>query len=346
MGKEWADVDAIQELTLFDTPQGKPISLADKFQFPPMTVLDRRQGEWRARRAAWLSLGMQSELGRDQGAYTTLTSAHREDWFAKTLRGEFENNTLGIQAAGGISVFDPVVCEYVYRWFCPDGGRILDPFAGGSVRGVVASHLNRSYVGVDISATQVAANYEQATICGPCPPQWVAADSYDYLTEALDEGGMHGSDRPDFLFSCPPYGDLEVYSDHPADISNMTYPTFLAMYRRIIGKACLLLKSNRFAAWVISDFRDRKGFYRNFAAATIEAFEAGGLRLYNDAVILDPVGSAALRAERQFRATRKMGRTHQQLLVFVKGDPKQATIDCGGGLVVHEYDDAGTRKAP
>jgi hypothetical protein len=37
------------------------------------------------------------------------------------------------------SIFDPVLCEIAYRWFCPSGGTVLDPFAGGSVRGIVAS---------------------------------------------------------------------------------------------------------------------------------------------------------------------------------------------------------------
>ncbi|MFT7593218.1 MAG: hypothetical protein ACI8R4_000531 [Paracoccaceae bacterium] len=37
--------------------------------------------------------------------------------------------------ASGTSIFDPVLCEIAYRWFCPQGGTVLDPFAGGSVRG-------------------------------------------------------------------------------------------------------------------------------------------------------------------------------------------------------------------
>ena len=49
--------------------------------------------------------------------------------------------------ASGTSIFDPVLCELAYRWYCPPGGVILDPFAGGSVRGIVASKLGRRYVG-------------------------------------------------------------------------------------------------------------------------------------------------------------------------------------------------------
>ena len=67
----------------------------------------------------------------------------------------------------GTSIFDPVLCELAYRWFCPPGGHVLDPFAGGSVRGIVAAKLGRKYVGIDLSARQIEANMEQAArICG------------------------------------------------------------------------------------------------------------------------------------------------------------------------------------
>lgn len=39
----------------------------------------------------------------------------------------------------GVSKFDPTVCELLLRWFCPKGGLVLDPFAGGVTRGAVAA---------------------------------------------------------------------------------------------------------------------------------------------------------------------------------------------------------------
>ena len=39
----------------------------------------------------------------------------------------------------------------------------------------------------------------------------------------------------DLLFSCPPYYDLEVYSDNKEDLSNKpTYEEFLTKYKEII----------------------------------------------------------------------------------------------------------------
>jgi hypothetical protein len=108
-------------------------------------------------------------------------------------------------ASTGTSIFDPVICEIAYRWFCPPGGLVLDPFAGGSVRGIVASKLGRRYLGIDLRAEQVAANQEQAdTLCGEPMPKWVIGDSrgITVLVEAI---------AADFVFSCPSYADLEVY---------------------------------------------------------------------------------------------------------------------------------------
>jgi hypothetical protein len=133
----------------------------------------------------------------------------------------------------------------------------------------------------------------------------------------------------DFIWTCPPYADLEVYSDHPADLSAMSDPDFTDAYRQIIAAACARLKPDRFAAITVGEVRDDRGMCRNLPGLTIEAFEAAGLKLYNDAILVTAVGSLPIRVGRQFTAARKLGRTHQSVLVFVKGDPKAATAACG-----------------
>ena len=71
--------------------------------------------------------------------------------------------------------------------------------------------------------------------------------------------------------------------------------------------------------WAISD---AKGFYRNFVSDTIAAFEAAGTHLYNEAVLVTAVGSLPIRIGRQFGRYRKLGKTHQNVLVFHDGEPK------------------------
>ncbi len=306
----------MDERQLFEIEAPPPVSLADKFGVPPMSVLDRRSGDWQDRKRRWGMLGIQSEIGRSAAAVTA-TAEGRTDFLAQLLRGEIDGGGMKL-LADGVSIFDPVVCELVYRWHTLPGDRVLDPFAGGSVRGIVASTLARWYTGVDLRAEQIEANRAQAHLGSDIAPQWIEGDATD-LHAHLDP-----SDEFDLVFSCPPYADLEVYSDDPRDLSTMTYDSFSEAHGQAIRQAAERLRPDRFAAWVISDVRDKKGAYRGLVVDTIRAFEAAGLSFHNDAVLLDQVGTAAVRAERPFRATRKLTRVHQHLLIFVKGDAKRA----------------------
>jgi DNA modification methylase len=239
--------------------------------------------------------------------------------------GKFERGDLhtGIdeEAGKGTSVFDPVLCEIAYTWFTAPAARILDPFAGGSVRGVVATYLGRHYTGVDLRTEQVEANRQQAAMITPDnSPEWITGNS---LSDIPDQ-------EYDFIFSCPPYYDLEIYSEDAADLSNYdTYEQFVADYRQIITQAVGRLRPDRFACFVVGDIRDKRGNYRNFVSDTITAFIDAGCQLYNEAILITAVGSLPIRVSGQFTGGRKLGKTHQNVLVFVKGDWRKAAKWCG-----------------
>lgn len=227
----------------------------------------------------------------------------------------------------GTSIFDPVLCELAYRWFCPPGGLVLDPFAGGSVRGIVAARLGRKYLGIDLRPEQVAANRVQASaICRPGDhfPEYIEGDSKDVL-----RGLVNGEPGVDFVFSCPPYADLEVYSDDPRDLSTMPWPAFEKVYREIIGKAIALLRPDRFACFVVGEVRGKGGGYYGLVPATIAAFEAAGAAFYNEMILITAAGSLPIRAAKQFEHSRKVGKTHQNVLLFCKGDAVRATAAIG-----------------
>lgn len=224
----------------------------------------------------------------------------------------------------GTSIFDPVLTELVYRWFVPPGGAVLDPFAGGSVRGVVAAKLGLRYVGVELRPEQLLANEAQAAaIClgDLWQPAWVEGDAKD--VQAITEGTLF-----DFVLACPPYADLERYSDDPRDLSTMAWPAFCAAYQAIVAAAVASLRPDRFACFVVGDVRGPEGFYRGLPELTVKAFAEAGAQKYNEAVLVTAVGSLPVRVGRQFNAGRKLGKTHQNVLVFVKGDPKAAAEAC------------------
>lgn len=590
---------------------GNP-SLADRFGVPPFDVLDARQGYWRDRKRSWLRLGIKSEIGRgDRLAFKGIERADPQYYQKKTAvearightltSKEFFDHHYEPPTEGpgtGTSIFDPVLCELVYRWFTPPGGTVLDPFAGGSVRGIVAAATGRRYHGVDLRPDQVDANRLQArqlltgdttaatvevgavddpaamtpiethggylvkrddmfrvggsrggkvrtclalmtqpdvagvvtagsrhspqvnivaTIANhlglPCrvhvpsgdtTPELAAAaaagaeviqhspgynnviikrarddasalgwlnipfgmecaeavrqtarqtgnlatvtparivvpvgsgmslagvlvgladrgdttpvvgvvvgaepterldafaprgwrdmvtlveSTYDYAEHYpapylgdldLDPvyeakclphlqsgdllwivgrretaGGRAAAivDNPplpewtcgdsavvvprlpaesfDLVFTCPPYYDLETYGDDPADLSTMTYDDFDHTYERIIAASAAALRPDRFMVVVTGDARDKHGTLHDLRGETIRAATRAGLRYVNGAVLVTPVGSAAVTAARAFVGTRTLGRVHQDVLAFVKGDRKAAATNCG-----------------
>lgn len=304
------------ELALFGTDLfGEAIKpkasgpVAERFTLPPFTILDARMADWQERKRAWSAMGIRGEVGRSAKSYNI------HDWA--------DANAGGAKADGdGTSIFDPTMCELAVRWFSPEGGQVVDPFAGGSVRGIVAGALGRHYWGCDLRPEQIAANEAQADEIAPrVRPVWVCGDSMETLPTAPEA---------DFVFSCPPYGDLEKYSDDPRDLSAMDWHAFVAAYKRIILRAVSRMKSDTFACFVVGDFRDGRGFYRNFVSETIDGFEQAGARLYNEAILATPVGTAAMRVTKQFESGRKLAKTHQNVLVFCKGDWRAAAAKCNG----------------
>lgn len=267
---------------------------------PPVSVFDTKQGYWQKRKQEWKAIGLQSDAGRD------------DNLLKGGMKRLAEKKGCGLT---GTSIFDPVLCEILYNWYSHSGGIVLDPFAGGSVRGIVAEMLGRHYIGIDLSQRQVDANQMNADQLGVCPA-WHCDDSRN-MDAYIPDGAA------DLVFSCPPYHNLEKYSNHPLDLSNMNYADFCEAYADIIQKACRKLKENRFAVFVVGDIRDNKGAYRDFIGLTKKLFRDNGLCLYNESVLLEQYGTAPMRAGLMFSASRKTVKVHQNVLVFYKGDLKK-----------------------
>ncbi len=264
---------------------------------PPFSILDTKTKSWQRRKRQWKSMGIKSEIGRNVKVNTNL----------KPFKGNSERFTK-IQT----SIFDPALCELLYHWFCPNNGSILDPFAGGSVRGIVANFMKYNYTGIDIRQEQIDSNREQGLTILEVnnQPQWYAGDSNEILNDF--------NVKFDFIFSCPPYANLEVYSDMEKDISNMTYDDFRKSYKSIIKKSCDLLKVGSYACFVVGEVRDKKGNYIGFVPDTINAFKDAGMTFYNEAILLDQLGNAAMRASCLFKKSKKLVKVHQNVLIFKK----------------------------
>ena len=281
--------------------------LRQKFIEPPFSIIDTRQANWQERKRTWKQLGIRPEIVNNNNTKTFNIS----DWAAEKADKDMP----------AISIFDPALCEVIYKWFVPDGGSILDPFAGGAVRGIVANFMGYHYTGIDIRQEQIDDNRSQALDILPVnnQPQWYVGDSDKLLGKwvADCEDMLEGEGYYDFVFSCPPYADLEKYSDLEGDISNMNYTDFLSAYRSIIAKACFLLKPGGMAAFVVGEVRDKKGNFYGLVPDTVKAFRDAGMAFYNEIIMVTPTGTAAIRAGGMMK-NKKIVRTHQNILVFIK----------------------------
>jgi DNA modification methylase len=268
--------------------------LCDDFVANPFSVLDAAQGYWMERKRFWKDHGAVGTHNRQRG--TTYSAAKG---YADT------------------SAFDPVLAECMYLWFCPPKGRVLDPFAGEFVKGIVAAKMGLNYVGLELDGAQVSENEEQAKKFGVSPaPKWLIGDS-EKMSGSVPDGECF-----DFVFTSPPYYDLEKYSTSEADGSaKKTYDEFMEWYTRVFAQAVARLKWNRFLIVKVGEIRDKKtGFYRNFVGDNITCFRSLGLNYYNEIILHTADGSAGRRARRQMTCGRKVVKTHQTVLCFFKGE--------------------------
>jgi 16S rRNA G966 N2-methylase RsmD len=269
----------------------------------PSSVLNTRDPKWQDLKRKWVKLGIQSELGRNS------TTGHTKDMTELSKRGYKSKSWSASSNQTGNSIFDPVIAEIIYKWFAKCN--VLDPFAGGSVRGIVANYLGYKYTGIELRQEQVDSNREQALNILPInnQPQWYIGDSEQIVNDLIP--------NYDLIFSCPPYMNLEVYSDLPDDLSNMNDANFIKKYDAIILNSCKKLVTGGYAVFVVGDLRDNKGYQKDFPGITKQAFFKAGMKLYNELILVTPVGSKAMTMELGFK-NGKLGKVHQNVYVFVK----------------------------
>jgi len=283
-----------------------------KFGWPPFSILNTISWDWQRRRDEWENVIQDSTKGRNVRRFNA------------TPTNVFSARGAEAKQAESVSEFDPYLCELMYKWFSRDGDSVLDPFAGGCVRGIVASVLDREYYGIDLNNEQVMTNITQygnvllryPDVAGEAV--WGCGDAEAVLDTIQTSYDM--------VFTCPPYYNLERYTEDPRDLSNLpTYSDFLCKYSSILRKAADILTEDAFFVIVVSEIRASAALdnseYRGFVPDTVRILRDDcSLRYYNEIILENAIGSLPIRAPKYFDQSRKIGRHHQNILVFYKGD--------------------------
>jgi hypothetical protein len=266
--------------------------LTEDFIIPPFSVLDSRQGHWQERKKHWKT------LIQDEG---------------ESRIGTLSEAKLMMDINNGVSLLDPVLSELANLWFGIPKGKTFDCFAGDSVFGYVSSYLGNKFTGVELRQEQADLNNERVK---GFDAKYICDDGRNVLNH-IEENSQ------DLLFSCPPYFDLEVYSDLNNDASNQeTYEDFIEILDTAFSNAIKCLKENRFAVITVGDIRDKNGFYYRFPDDIKDIFKRNGMLIYNELILVETLGTLPQRVGRYMK-NRKIGKCHQNILVFYKGEPKE-----------------------
>lgn len=292
--------------------------LAEVFLVPPFSVLDTRLKDWLERKKLW------REVIGDEGE-------SRESVLSGV--GEIDLDTKSVMGGmAGASLLDPVLAEIVCRWFGKAGWNAFDPFAGDTVFGFVAGKTGLNFTGIELRPEQVALNQAR------CDKENLPAT---YICDTAENMGKHiMPESQDLIFTCPPYADLEVYSENPQDLSTMEHGKFFEVLSGVLAETYGKLKPNRFAVVVVSEVRGKDGTFIGLVPKTIEAMVRAGYAFYNELVLINSIGTLPMRAGRAMNATRKVGRMHQNVLVFYKGDPAEIKSNFGA-LVKEQNNESG-----
>jgi DNA modification methylase len=206
-----------------------------------------------------------------------------------------------------VSIFNPHLAQMILSAYAPVGARIYDPYAGGGTRGFMASAMGHTYYGVEIRREEVDRLLRHQKKLGVS------------FTIKCDDSTFHTpTENFDFSYTCPPYWNLEVYSDLKGDTSNCkTYADYLRLTQGALLQTFNALEPGSLAVWVVGNFRDKDGDLINLNGDIIRLGKEVGFRLHDELIFWKKTTRDQIRTP-SFEANRRSVRVHEYILIFRK----------------------------
>lgn len=216
----------------------------------------------------------------------------------------------------GLSQFHPDLAKRIIEYWSEEGDRILDPF-GGRVRALIARNCKRNYVGYEIS--KKAYNYLVEKL--KTQKTFTGESSVKIEIRNQDSRKIDFKNEFDMVFSCPPYWNVEDYNElygekiagQLSDIG--LYSRFMEELEEIVKKCFTALKPNKYAVFVVNDFR-RDGRFYAFHKDTIQIFLNAGFILHD--IIINKLKTNVPLKTPLFLSMKCMVKEHEYVLVFKK----------------------------
>lgn len=208
----------------------------------------------------------------------------------------------------GASIFNPDLAQKILSAYCPMNATILDQFGGGGTRGFIATAMGFKYTGVELRQEEVDRIKERMV-------------QLDKHFELLCGDSCVTEFEPntfDFSYTCPPYYDLEIYSNDAKDLSNLkTYDEFLEGMKKVLSINYKALKPGSFSIWVVGNFRDKNGNLTHYSGDLIRLAKEVGFNLHDELIFHGASGAANQRVG-NFEKNRKSVRIHEYIIVLKK----------------------------
>lgn len=224
----------------------------------------------------------------------------------ETLNSNRSDRRHGVNN-GKCSVFNPQLAQMILAAYAPMNGKIYDPFGGGGTRGYIATKMGYDYTGVEIREEEynrVLAQMKEWNLNF----KFILADSVKYRP----------NESFDFIYTCPPYYDLEVYSDMEDDLSNApSYMEYLNMLQKVLKNCYDVLKRDSFAVFVVGNFRNKKGELEHLNGDLITKAKEVGFKLWDELIWMGASNVALTRCGK-FEKNRKSVRMHEYIIILKK----------------------------
>ena len=210
------------------------------------------------------------------------------------------------------SEFKPNVAERVIEFWSSERDLIIDPFAGRATRAMVATILNRRYLGYEIVPSYKDFIMERISKL----PTEMKSRVEIRLGDGCKLKGL-ANNTADLVFSCPPYWKLEKYTLIDGQLSDyLNYTDFRKRIDIALQNSYRVLKHGCFLCWVVADWF-LNGIFYPFHKDVMTLAEEAGFALH-DVIIIKVYSLFVAISAGQNKRAKRMGKQHEYLIVAKK----------------------------
>jgi len=241
----------------------------------------------------------------------------------------------GKEGMNGHSILPYDFMEKVLKFYSEPGDIVLDPTMGDMAAQNTTFHLNRSFIGYDVSEKNFGINKQlRELLLGKSDQMQLGAKTingkktfiriYNQSSEKINEP----DNSVDMIFFSPPYWDLEFYGAETEQLGHgNTYEDFLSGLGNVISECFRVLKPGKFCCININDFRKNRKFY-DYHIDAINLMSKVGFTRW-DTVIIRWQNCIGQCFATRIEETKQTAKLHEYLVVGRKpgGDYKVCVIN-------------------